>query len=207
MGTIELSRIRLDAFKEITSIATGSAATSLSRMLGVRVDVSIPSIAIEALEKVPDLLGGPERTVTAVCFSLTGRITGTILLILSPTEALSLASALIQRPVDCIDNLDEMAVSALKELGNIVTGSYVRVFAQGLGVKTVYSVPGFAIDMLGAILDQTLAQMSLEANCAVILESEFLVRGKVHGGHLIFVVPLATVAIIIAALAEWDGSA
>jgi len=91
----EFDRIRLDAFREISSIATGNAATSLSALLDRRVDITVPNIMVEALENIPDLLGGCEKTVTAVPFSISGEISGSILLILSSSESLRLVNSQI----------------------------------------------------------------------------------------------------------------
>lgn len=199
----DFDRIRLDAFKEISSIATGNAATSLSTMLGRRVDITIPNILVEQIGKVPEVLGGREKIVTAIYFSVSGEFSGSILLVLSSSDSIRLANVLTGQKVDKIESLDEMGLSALKELGNILTGSYIRVLAEGLKVKVAYSVPGFANDMFGAILDEILARLSLEAEHAVIMESEFIVREEVYRGHLVFILAPGAVNTIIKALGEW----
>ena len=205
MTVVEFDKIRLDAFREISSIATGNAATSLSTMLGKKVDITIPNIMVEAVENVPELLGGPEKAMTAVYFSITGQISGSILLLFSSSESLRLVDILNGQKVEQIENLDEMGISALKELGNVVIGSYVRVLADGLKLAISYSVPGFTYDMMGAILDEPLAHLSLEAKHAVIVESEFIVRDKIYRGHLIFILAPKAVNSIIKALGSWEG--
>jgi chemotaxis protein CheC len=123
--------------------------------------------------------------------------------VLSSSDSIRLANVLTGQNVDKIDSLDEMALSALKEVGNILTGSYVRVLAQELKVRIAYSVPGFANDMLGAVLDEILARLSLEAEHAVIMESEFTVRDEVYRSHLIFILSPDSVSTIIKALGSW----
>jgi len=203
MTYIKFDQIRLDALKEISSIATGNAATSLSTILGRRVDITVPHIMVEDIRKVPEVLGGREKTVTVIYFSISGQFSGSILLVLSSSDSIRLANVLTGQNVDKIDSLDEMALSALKEVGNILTGSYVRVLAQGLKVRIAYSVPGFANDMLGAVLDEILARLSLEAEHAVIMESEFTVRDEVYRSHLIFILSPDSVSTIIKALGIW----
>ena len=66
MTFMEFDKIRLDAFREISSIATGNAATSLSTMLGKKVDITVPNIMVEDVGNVMELLGGPEKTMAAV---------------------------------------------------------------------------------------------------------------------------------------------
>jgi chemotaxis protein CheC len=173
-------------------------------MLGKKVDITIPNIMVEAVENVPELLGGPEKAMTAVYFSITGQVSGSILLLFSSSESLRLVDILNGQKVEQIENLDEMGISALKELGNIVIGSYVRVLADGLKVAINYSVPGFTYDMMGAILDEPLAHLSLETKHAVIVESEFIVRDKIYRGHLIFILAPKAVNSIIKALGSWE---
>ena len=67
-----------------------------------------------------------------------------------------------------------------------------------------YSVPGFTYDMMGAILDEPLACLSLETKQAVIVESEFIVREKIYRGYLIFILAPKAVNSIIKALGNWE---
>ncbi len=204
MTFVEFDKIRLDAFREISSIATGNAATSLSAMLGKKVNITVPNIMVETSEKVPELLGGTEKIMTAVYFSISGQILGSILLVFSSSESLRLVDILTGQKADQIKNVDEIGISALKELGNIVIGSYVRVLAEGLKMTISYSVPGFTYDMMGAILDEPLARLSLETKHAVIVESEFIVREKIYRGYLIFILAPKAVNSIIKALGSWE---
>lgn len=155
-------------------------STSLSALLGRKVDVTIPNIMVESVEKVPEIMGGGGRTASVIYFLISGKVSGSIILVLSSSESLKLVSLLTGKKISKIENLDEMGLSALKELGNIIIGSYVRVLAEGLKVRIAHSIPGFAYDMLGAVLDEILARMSLATEHAVIMESEFVVRGEVR---------------------------
>jgi len=203
MTSIDFDKIRLDAFREISSIATGNAATSLSAMLDRKVDITVPNIMVETLEEIPELLGGAEKAMTTVYFTVSGQVPGSIFLLFFSSESLRLVNILTGQKVEQIEGLDEMGISALKELGNIVIGSYVRVLAEGLKMAIGYSVPGFTYDMMGAILDETLARLSLEQKHGVIVESEFIVRDKIYRGHLAFILAPKAVNDIIKALGNW----
>ncbi len=196
----EFDQIRLDAFKEITSIATGNAATSLSVMLGKRVDITVPSIVVEEVTDIPALLGRREKKVSVLNFTVSGQFRGNIMLLFSPSECLRLITILAGQKVHDIENLNEMGLSAIKELGNIVVGSYIRILAEGLGVNIRYSIPGFAIDMLGAIFDETLARLSSETKNAVVMESEFIIKDEVYRGYLVFILTPNAVRVLIKAL-------
>jgi chemotaxis protein CheC len=200
----DLTQMQLDALKEISSIASGNAATSLSSMLGKRIDITAPAITVEALERVPEVLGGAEETVTAIHLMLKGRLSGSILFILSPPESLGLVNFLTDQKREKIEKLDEIGLSALKELGNIITGYYTTALSNILKTRIDYSIPGFACDMLGAILEEILARMSLESPYAVITESNFLMGGDIHKGHLVFIMPPKTMFEIIDAVGDLE---
>jgi chemotaxis protein CheC len=204
MPDIEVSHIPLDVLRELSSMAAGNAATSLSVMVGRKVDITMPNISIEALEKLPEVLGGKDKIVAVIHFLVSGQVSGGIFLLLSPSESLSLIHILTGQNVAQIENLDEPALSALKEMGNIITGSYTRVLAQELKMRVEYSVPGFSFDMLGAVLDATLSRISSEAELAIITESEFIVGDEVCRAHLIFILTARAVSNIIRALANWE---
>jgi len=204
MKDMNLNQIRMDALREISSIATGQAATSLSTMISRKVDIAIPNVLIEPLKGIPDFFGGQEKDMTAIYFSVTGQISGSFLFVLSPSDTLRLATLLCGQEADKIESISEMGISALKELGNIITGSYVRVLAHELKIKMTYTVPGFAYDMVGAILDNILAQLSLKSDNAIILESEMTIRKELFQGHLILIMAPKAINTIIRALGIWN---
>jgi len=200
MAAIELSQIQLDALRETSSIAAGNAATSLSVMLGKKVDISVPTIMVEASGKIPEALGGEENIVSAVYFSVSGQLSGSILLMLSVSESLRLVNILTGQKVDQIDGINGMGISAIKELGNITIGTYLRALDQTLNLKIIHSVPGFASDMLGALLDGTLAELSLKSEHVVMAENTFIVEEDMYRGHLIFILDPKSLHIMLKAL-------
>jgi len=200
---MELNQIQLDALREISSIAAGNTATSLAGMLDRKVNITVPNIMVEAIERVPEALGGDQNVANVIYFSVSGQIPGSILLILPVAASLRLVNILTGNKAAQAESMDEMGLSALKELGNITTGAYLRALAQGLKLKKkiTYSVPGFASDMLGAIIDGILARLSLEACCAVIVENEFTLEEVVCRANLIFIPEPKGLNIMLKALA------
>ena len=169
-------------------------------MLGKKVTISMPSIMVEASGKIPEALGGEENIVSVVYFSFSGQLSGSILLKLSVSESLRLASILTGQKVDQTERIDEMGISAIKELGNITIGTYLRALGQALKLRITHSVPGFASDMLGALLDGTLAELSLKSEHVVMAENTFIVEGDPYRGHLIFILDPKSLHIMLKAL-------
>jgi chemotaxis protein CheC len=197
---IELSHIQLDALREISSIGGGHAATSLSVMVGKKVTISTPIIMVETAGKIPEALGGEEAIVSVVYFSVSGHLSGSILLMFSVPESLRLANVLIGQKVGEIKEMDEMGISALKEIGNITVGTYLRALGKALKLRVTYSIPGFACDMLGALLDGTLAVLSLKTECLVIAENQFIVEKDVYKGYIVFILEPNSLHVMLKAL-------
>ena len=182
----KLSKLQLDALKEIGTIGAGNAATGLSKMLNKRINITVPSVQILPLEKVPEALGGTEKLVSAIYIMLTGELSGSILLIYSMEEALRLTDMLTGKTPGTTKLLDEFGQSALKELTNITTGCYLQALSKVVNMKMMHSIPAFASDMLGAIIDGILIKLGLEVEQAVIIETEFVVEGGTVKGYLLF---------------------
>ena len=182
----KLSKLQLDALKEIGTISAGNAATGLSKMLNRRVDITVPSAQIAPLEKVPDLLGGPEKLVSAIYINLIGEVSGSILLICPMNEALQLTDLLTGRSIGTTKILDEFGQSALKELTNIITGCYVEALSKVVNLKIIHSIPAFSADMLAAIIDGILIKLGLEVEHAVVIETEFMIKEGSVKGYLLF---------------------
>lgn len=186
--TLTLNASQLDALREVGNIGAGNAAKGLSELLKRRIQVHLPTAKLLDFEGVPDFLGGAEKGVAAVFFEITGMATGSILLLFPLKEALRLANLLLGRKhvYSTTKILDEMAASALKELGNICSGCYLSALCEMTRIKIVHSVPGLATDMLGAVLDEALSQLALRVDKVLILETEFGVEGERVCGHFLF---------------------
>ena len=64
------TEIELDALRELANIGAGTAATSLSGLLGMPIDVAVPSAAALPLADAIDATGPAELCVTGVAIAL-----------------------------------------------------------------------------------------------------------------------------------------
>jgi chemotaxis protein CheC len=183
---IKLSKSQLGILKEIETIGVGNAATGLARMLNKRVDIKVPAAAVAKLEKVPGMLGGPDKQVAAVYFQVVSKFSGSAMLVFPMAEAFRIAEILLNRPKKSITVFDELSASAIKELGNIYLGAYLAALFDFLKISFKYSVPSLVTDMLQAVLDGILIQLALEAESAVVLDTEFSIEQEKIRGLFIF---------------------
>ena len=76
---LEYSEEQLDMMKEISNIALGNSATSLSNLLNARINMSIPNVHIESISDFIEEIDDVE--VIGKILILKGDIEGTVLLL------------------------------------------------------------------------------------------------------------------------------
>ncbi|MFO7154849.1 MAG: chemotaxis protein CheC, partial [Caldicoprobacter oshimai] len=127
-----LSSLHLDILKEIGTIGAGNAATSLSKMLDRRIDMNVPEVKIAEFKDVEDIMGGAETPVVGIYLEFSGDICGTVLLVLDVISAKHITALLLGNA--CSDGLkrdfSEIEISALEELGNILTAAYLGAISS-----------------------------------------------------------------------------
>jgi chemotaxis protein CheC len=172
------SDFQLDALREIGNVGAGHAATALSQMVGRPINMSITKVMVLPTEGIAGFLGGIEKNVAAVYMPVYGDICG-VVLIFFPVEVLpSLASLLLQRNSQSTEELTELDRSAVKELGSILTGSYLSALFRFIHIQMIHGVPTLVVDMAQAILDTVLVDLEQKEDVAIVIETEFLEREK-----------------------------
>lgn len=174
MSFIEsLTEYQLDTLKEIGNIGSGNAATSLSTLLNRKVDMTVPAVRVVGFDEMMDLVGGPDKIIVSVYLRIQGEAPGNMFFVLSPPEA-----EVFVKEMTGIDNFnlenppfDEMGLSALQELGNILAGSYLSALSDFIKILLQPSVPLLHIDMAAAILTQGLMELSQESDYAIIIDT------------------------------------
>ncbi len=168
----------LDVMKEISSIGTSHAATALSKLLQKEIRISIPEISILGYEETVDRLGDIEELVTATLVRMSNEINGLMLFVFKMDLANAVLGKLIGREYDSFEELDELAYSALEEVGNIIICSYVNAFTQLVGVEIDLSVPSSTVNMLGGVLTVPMAEYGYVTDKLMYINAEFIVDGK-----------------------------
>jgi chemotaxis protein CheC len=170
--TSSFTDLQLDALRELANIASGSAATALSRMLARQVDISVPRALALPLADAGDACGSPEETVAGVVIGVEGDLTARVLLLIGLEHAGSLCTLL------GVDAGTEIGDSALREIGNIVGTSYLNALAAMTGLRLTPGLPELSRDMLGAIVATLLAETAGAEDLALVLDSELDVSGE-----------------------------
>ncbi len=176
----ELSGMQLDALREIGNIGAGNAATALAQMVGAKIDMKVPKVKIVPFSEVPEMIGGADRHVAGLHLTVEGGAPCTILFVLPVSQAALLVGMLMGNPNPDTTKIefDEMELSAMMELGNILAATYLNALAMFTNLAFIPSTPALGIDMAGAVLDAVLARFGEIADHVLMLETEFEREGN-----------------------------
>lgn len=174
MGNIDLKSVSakyMDVLKEIGNIGAGNATTALASMLQCRIDMNVPEVKLIEVDELAESLGGAQRVMTAIFLEVEGDITGNIIFLLEQGSAKFLVSKLMGMEVS--DDFGEMELSCIKEISNIIAGSYLNSLSTLTNLKIYPSVPHLQMDMVETIL-HTPAKENTKANDQILfIQTEF----------------------------------
>ncbi|QTA37842.1 chemotaxis protein CheC [Thermosipho ferrireducens] len=174
----KLTDAQLDVIKEIGNIGTGNAATALSTMLNKKVEISVPDAKVIPISKVPFIFEKPEEIVCAIKMKLQEDVTGEILLILSADTVREIAATFMGAGPEDITQLDEMSLSMMKEVGNIMCGSYVTSLAGFTGFYINPEPPEISVDMISAVIAEVSLSISPDEDYILLVETSIFIEGS-----------------------------
>lgn len=196
----DLSTMHLDVLKEIGNIGSGNAATSLSEMLGLMVDISVPNVKLLGFDEAVQFLGGPEQIAIGMLVRLTGDISGMMLYVIQESFASNLARSIMGKENLTIMALDEMDTSLICEVGNIMSASYVNAISSLSGMFIDISVPSLCVDMVGAILSVPAIEFSKIGDKVLFIDDSFIMGDNEVRSNMILVPELDSLNKLFAVL-------
>ncbi|MCR5320525.1 MAG: chemotaxis protein CheC [Lachnospiraceae bacterium] len=164
----------MDVLKEIGNIGAGNATTALASMLQQKVDMKVPKVDLMEFKEVGLFLGGEDSIMAGVYLLVEGDINGSMMFLSHKKAAKHMVNQLLMgmgHPEE--EEFDEMELSALKELGNIMTGSYLNALSDLTKLKIFPSVPEIKIDMAGAILSAPAIEFATLGDKILMIQTNF----------------------------------
>ena len=173
------SDIKLDFLKELANIGTGHATTALSQMLGGRLfQLVVPDAQMLPFSEAAEYIGGQEQIVAGIFIVVSGDVGGYMAFLIPYDSAMVLVRLLTG---DDSRELNELARSALQELGNIMITSYLNALSKMTGFLLAPSVPGVAVDMAGAVWRVSWPEHRLPMRLPLFVQSSC--RRRIHRGQ------------------------
>lgn len=185
MGELSFERLTsqyLDILKEIGNIGAGNATSALAQMLDTKVDMNVPQVRLLDFKEVGDLMGGADQIMAGIYLAVEGDIDGSIMFLSGVKSAKILVNKMMQQePEGDSEGFTEIELSALQEIGNIITGSYLNSMSMLTNLKMIPSVPYIAVDMAGAILSVPAIEFGMMGDYIMLIETKFFDDSDLNG--------------------------
>jgi chemotaxis protein CheC len=169
----------MDALKELGSIGAGNATTALASMLNIEIRMDVPKPELMDAALLTSAICPEEEIIVGIFTEVSQDITGSIMFLMKMDSAHYLVNRMLGKPIDSEDPFNELELSAIKEIGNIIIGSYLSALSGMTRLTIQPSIPYIAVDMAGAILSVPAVQYGQYGNNALLIQTEF---GSKSGG-------------------------
>ena len=168
-----MGAMQFDVLRELGNIGAGNATTALSQMINSKIDMKVPKVELLDFKELPDIVGGAECPIVGILVTLDGDVQGMMMFMLEEKAAHHLVNLLLNRGINNFEEFTEMDLSALNEIGNIISGAYLSSLSQLTNLTFISSVPYLAIDMAGAILSVPAIEFGKVGDKALLIQSQF----------------------------------
>ena len=193
----ELSPVAIDCLKEIGNIGSGNAASSLSAMLSKSVRMRVPHIRVLDYQTAIDEVGGPEQVLTGILVTFKGDIKGMIMFLLDNAFSKIVVNTYMGKDNIDVLKMDEADTSAVKEMGNIMAGSYLNALAALAGFTVAMDVPSMTVDMMGAIMNAPMTEFSEIGDKVLFINDGFIIDGVDINSNIILIPEMESLDILM----------
>ena len=169
----EVNELYMDVLKEIGNIGSGNATTAIANMLNLKLNMNVPKVELLKVEQLGSAISDEEETIVGIFLGLEQDIEGSMLFLLKLDSAHYLVNRLMGKEPDDRTEFSEMDLSALKEIGNIIAGSYLSALSTMTNMVIAPTIPYISVDMAAAILSVPAIMFGQYGDNALLIETEF----------------------------------
>ncbi len=149
------------------------AGRGLSGLMGQQIAIEVPNVRIGTKADACDAVGGEESLVLGAYLTISGDITGHVMLLFPERRALECVDLMCGQPAGTTTEPDELAESAIGELGNIVGSAFVNALADDLNLILHPSPPAILHDMAIALVQTVYAEVLSQGGDVVMMDAVF----------------------------------
>ncbi len=186
----QLQPYHIDVLREVGNIGSGNAATALASMLNTVVDIAIPTITLVDYAEVTTLLGGGDLSAIGISLDISGDISGTILHVLHTDFANKLVNTFYPAKLQTLDDISDMDLSVVSEMGNITSAAYVNALAKLTQLFINISPPNTMKNTIKNILDTSASTLSELGHQVLFIDEKLLVGDSEINSSLILMLEI-----------------
>ena len=146
---------------------------NVSNLINEQINMNVPKVELMEASELSSAVCPEEEIIVGIFLEVTHDITGSMMFLMRMDSAHYLVNKLMGREPEDTSPFDEMDLSAMKEIGNIIAASYLSALSSMTGMTILPSIPYIAVDMAGAILSVPAIQFGQYGNNALLIETEF----------------------------------
>ena len=193
----DLSPLAIDCLQEMGNIGSGNAASSLSAMLGKSVTMHVPKISVLDYQAVIDVMGGPEKIITAILVTFKGDIKGMMIFLLENAFAEIVVNTFMGKQNIDVVRMDEADSSAVKEMGNIMAGAYLSALAAMAEFTIQMDPPSMSVDMMGAVMNAPMVTLDEVGDKVLFIDEGFKIENTEINANIILVPEMESLDILM----------
>lgn len=138
---MELTKYQMDELKEVGNIGAGNTSVALSKLIGKEVGVEMTELKVLPLKEFSNVkIKSPDKFV-GILLGIEGDIEGNLILLSPEKDSLGIVDMMSSQEVGTSKTLGELETEGLKELGNILVGSYLMALADLSDLKIIEGLP------------------------------------------------------------------
>lgn len=143
--TIQMTEMQKSALLEAGNIGSGHAAIALSQLMGKKIMIAVPAVDVLDAKGLGKIFTRGDKVLLLVSLKVLGDVKGIMLFSLEEAMAFSLCEIVMGQPRNTIKSFNDLEISALSEVGSIVTASYLNALSEMTGLSLIISTPSYYI--------------------------------------------------------------
>jgi len=186
-----LSDFQQDVIAELLNIGMGSAAASLSEMVGEPVGLSVPSVEFihkrEASCKICKIVGAE---IVGVKETFNGYFWGDAILLFPEKRCQKLVRALLHDNSFPLEMISEMEEEAITEVGNVILNSCLGSLANIFEETLSYGLPQYSQGTCHEMFDE--GNFASDKDGLLLLHMDFVLKETNITGYLTLLMNVAS---------------
>jgi len=199
--SITLAELERDALTEIVNIGVSRAASSLRKMIGDQVLLSVPSIEVVNQQRAARLISEREVSdLVAVRQDFAGPFSGRALLIFPETNSLELVRAVTGGELTA-QEVVEMEGEALCETGNVILNACLATMANMLKRSLTMTLPEIIRGTSASLFE--VDSRNAGSGLVLFLYIDFAVRSRDIRGYIAMIMDIPSLETLKDLLGEF----
>ncbi|OYT46641.1 hypothetical protein B6U90_00685 [Thermoplasmatales archaeon ex4484_6] len=174
--------LRTDTIENILMRISGSgavrAASTLGEMLGMDVEIKVPLVQVESVEEAVSRFQDDVPSF-GIYVEMEGDLRNHFLVLISEDDSKRLAALLTNEYPERLDlSKDSLAISSLKEVGNILASSFSNDLGDRWGMDSRPTPPEISFDLPRALVSFVLVQFAGNTEKTLVFHTTLNVRNE-----------------------------